>query len=279
MTTELEKVPTEVLLRATFAAQREAHSAATNREDLDLLTRLIQSELLAVSGVYERERRHWNFKEKWASKEYRTSQAQQEATIVAKRVAIRFAAEMAAAESERQVDLDHNEVLVLRVDEVFANVNKWHGADPAPSYRRLLSELVSHPGWNQDSLFSRLIEIGAVVKPRHKDERPAAEFGGRWGTYDTAPDLELVVLRRDGSGFMVFRSGERRTFTEGRYSFRPNPFLSALDDVAEQRDPHFDFDYWLELDDWCADKYHRNRTNPSTADGGMLIEKGESTHE
>ena len=51
MTIELEKVPTEALLRATFAKQREAHSAATNREDLDLLTRLIQSELLAVSGV------------------------------------------------------------------------------------------------------------------------------------------------------------------------------------------------------------------------------------
>ena len=61
MTTELEKDPTEVLLRATYAAQREAHSAASIREDLDLLTRLIQSELLAVSGVYERERRHWNF--------------------------------------------------------------------------------------------------------------------------------------------------------------------------------------------------------------------------
>ena len=279
MTTELENVPTEVLLRATFAAQREAHSAATNRENLDLLARLIQSELLAVSGVYERERRHWNFKEKWASKEYRTSQAQQEATIVAKRVAIRFAAELTAAGSERQVDLDHNEVLVLRVDEVFAHVNKWHGADPAPSYRRLLSELVSHPGWNQDSLHSRLIEIGAVVQPRYGDERPVAEFGGRWGTYDTAPDLELVVLRRDGSGFMVFRNGERRTFTEGRYSFRPNPFLIALDDVAEQRDPHFDFDYWLELDDWCAEKYHRNRNEPSTVDGGMLIEKGESTDE
>ena len=279
MTIELEKVPTEALLRATFAKQREAHSAATNREDLDLLARLIQSELLAVSGVYERERRHWNFKEKWASKVYRTSQAQQEATIVAKRVAIRFAAELTAAGSERQVDLDHNEVLVLRVDEVFAHVNKWHGADPAPSYRRLLSELVSHPGWNQNSLHFRLIEIGAVVQPRYGDERPVAEFGGRWGTYDTAPDLELVVLRRDGSGFMVFRNGERRTFTKGRYSFRPNPFLSALDDVAEQRDPHFDFDYWLELDDWCAEKYHRNRNEPSTVDGGMLIEKGESTDE
>lgn len=279
MTTELEKVPTEVLLRATFAAQREAHSAAANQEDLDLLARLIQGELLAVSGVYERERRHWNFKEKWASKEYRTSQAQQEATIVAKRVAIRFAAEMAAAGSARQVDLDHNEVLVLRVDEVFANENKWHGADPAPSYRRFLSELVSHPGWNQDSLHSRLIEIGAVVQPRYGDERPVVEFGGRWGTYDTAPDLELVVLRRDGSGFLEFRSGERRTFSVGRYSFDPNPFLSALDDVAEQRDPHFDFDYWLELDDWCAEKYYQNRSNPLTANGGMLIGKGESTDE
>jgi hypothetical protein len=55
--------------------------------------------------------------------------------------------------------------------------------------------------------------------------------------------------------------------------------VSALDDVVEQRDPFFDFDYWLELDDWCAEKYHRNRANPSTADGGMLIEKGESANE
>jgi len=279
MNTELEKIPTEVLLRATFAAQREAHSAATNQEDLDLLARLIQNELLAVSGVYERERRHWNYKEKWASKEYRTSQAQQEATIVAKRVAIRFAAEMAAVETQRQVELDQNEVLVLRVDEVFAIQNKWHGAEPAPSYRRLLSELVSHPGWNQDCLSSRLIEIEAVVKPKWGDERPVAEFGGRWGTYDTAPDLELVVLRRDGSGFLEFRSGERRTFTPAKHPFRQTPFLSALDDVVEQRDPFFDFDYWLELDDWCAEKYHRNRANPSTADGGMLIEKGESANE
>ena len=260
MTTELEKVPTEVLLRATFAAQREAHSAATNQEDLDLLARLIESEVLAVSGVYERLRRFWNFAHRWASEEYRTSQARQEATIVAKRVAIRFAAEMAAKSTPGVAELDPNEVLVLRVDEVFANENKWHGADPAPSYRRLLSELVSHPGWDQDSLFSRLIKVGALVKPICDDERPVAEFGGRWGTYDTAPDLELVVLRRDGSGFLEFRSGERRTFAEAAHPFRANPFLSTSGDVAQARDPFFDFDYWLELDDWCAEKYWRNRT-------------------
>jgi len=32
MNTELEEVPTEVLLRATFAAQREAHSEVALRE-------------------------------------------------------------------------------------------------------------------------------------------------------------------------------------------------------------------------------------------------------
>ena len=47
MNTEWEKVPTEVLLRATFAAQREVHGSATNREDLDLLARLIQRVLLS----------------------------------------------------------------------------------------------------------------------------------------------------------------------------------------------------------------------------------------
>jgi hypothetical protein len=102
MNTELEEAPTEVLLRATFAAQREVHGSATNREDLDLLARLIQSEVLAVSGVYERLRRFWNFKDRWASEEYRTSQARQEATIVAKRVAIRFAAELAARSTRRR---------------------------------------------------------------------------------------------------------------------------------------------------------------------------------
>ena len=279
MNTELEEVPTEVLLRATFAAQREVHGSATNREDLDLLARLIQSEVLAVSGVYERLRRFWNFKDRWASEEYRTSQARQEATIVAKRVAIRFAAELAARSTQGLAELDPDKVLVLRVDEVFANENKWHGADPAPSYRRLLSELVSHPGWDQNALFDRLIKVGALVKPICNDERPVAEFGGRWGTYDTAPELELVVLKRDGSGFLEFRSGERRTFTEAAHPFRANPFLSASGDVAEARDPFFDFDYWLELDDWCAEKYHRNRANPSTVDGRMLVEKGESANE
>jgi hypothetical protein len=279
MNTDLEKVPTEVLLRATFAAQREAHDAAANQEELDLLARLIQSEVLAVSGVYERERRHWNYKEKWASKEYRTSQAHQEATIVAKRVAIRFAAEMAARSTQGMTELDPNEVLVLRVDEVFANENKWHGADPAPSYRRLLSELVSHPGWNQNALFHRLIEVGALVKPIYDDERPLAEFGGRWGTHDTAPDLELVVLRRDGSGFLEFRSGERRTFAEAAHPFRANPFLSASGDVAQARDPFFDFDYWLELDDWCAEKYRRNRTELVRVTDEIAAEQEEPTHE
>jgi hypothetical protein len=279
MTTELEKVTTESLLRTTFAAQREAHSAATNQNDLDLLVRLIQIELLAVSGVYERERRHWDFKEKWASEKYRTSQAQQEATIVAKRVAIRFAAEQNATQTQRPLEVDQSDVLVLRVDEVFASGLKWHGANSPPSYRRLLSELVSHPGWDQYRLFSRLIEVGALVAPTSNDERPRAEFGGRWGTYDTVPDLELVVLRRDGSGFLEFKSGERKTFTAAEHPFQPNPFLGELDDVPEKRDPHFDFDYWLELDDWCAEKYHRNRTNPLTTNVGMLTDKGVSIDE
>ena len=279
MTTELEKVPTEVLLGATFAAQREAHSAATNQEDLDLLARLIQSEMLAVSGVYERLRRFWNFQEKWASEEYRTSQARQEATIVAKRVAIRFAAEMTARSTRGLTELDPNEVLVLRVDEVFAHANKWHGGDPAPSYRRLLSELVSHPGWDQDSLFSRLVKVGALVKPICNDEHPVAEFGGRWGTYDTAPELELVVLKRDGSGFLEFKSGERRTFTEAAHPFRANPFMSASGDVAEAPDPYFDFDYWLELDDWCAEKYWRNRAEQVKVSDEVAAEKEELANE
>ena len=279
MTTALEKVPTEVLLGATFAAQREAHSAATNQEDLDLLARLIQSEVLAVSGVYERLRRFWNFAHRWASEEYRTSQARQEATIVAKRVAIRFAAEMTARSTRGLTELDPNEVLVLRVDEVFAHANKWHGGDPAPSYRRLLSELVSHPGWDQDSLFSRLIKVGALVKPICNDEHPVAEFGGRWGTYDTAPELELVVLKRDGSGFLEFKSGERRTFTEAAHPFRANPFLSASGDVAEARDPFFDFDYWLELDDWCAEKYWRNRAEQVKVSDEVAAEKEELANE
>jgi hypothetical protein len=186
---------------------------------------------------------------------------------------------MAARSTPGLTELDPNEVLVLRVDEVFAHANKWHGGDPAPSYRRLLSELVSHPGWDQDSLFSRLIKVGALVKPIYDDERPVAEFGGRWGTYDTAPDLELVVLRRDGSGFLEFRSGERRTFAEAAHPFRANPFLSTSGDVAQARDPFFDFDYWLELDDWCAEKYWRNRTELMKVSDEVAAEKAELAHE
>ncbi|MFM8915724.1 MAG: hypothetical protein ACKOFY_05650, partial [Candidatus Limnocylindrus sp.] len=60
MTTELENVPTEVLLRATFAAQREAYDRHPDRGKLDLIRDLIRKEVLDVFGVYERERRRWN---------------------------------------------------------------------------------------------------------------------------------------------------------------------------------------------------------------------------
>jgi hypothetical protein len=106
-----------------------------------------------------------------------------------------------------------------------------------------------------------------------------AEFGGRWGTYDTAPDLELVVLRRDGSGFLEFRSGERRSFTEAAHPFRVNPFLRKSDDVAQVRDPFFDFDYWLELDDWCAEKYWRNRAEQVKVSDEVAAEKEELVNE
>ena len=258
MTTELENVPTETLRRATFAAQREAYQEHPELPMLVGLRDLIRKELLGVFGAYERERRKWHKGEE--HDEERSFEAMSErATAVASRVVRKLAIDDSVHTLASSAPSALDDVLVLRVDEAFAAMNRMFPHGNAP-HRQLMAEVTSHPGWPQGWLVRRLTASGALIGRNHKDYA-ACEFNGSWSGWGTAPELELVVLKRDGSGLLLFRGGERRHF----FADDPDDQLTHGPYGPEAYAPlgggqEMEFDYWLELDEKAGEKYWSNRS-------------------
>ena len=271
---EFDTVTTAELLRATFAAQREAYQQHPERAALERVRDLIRGEVLAVLGVYERERGQW-----WMPGEGQSMRrVSTTATIVARRVAARLSMgdfRVGVAPLDRP---GLTEVLVLRVDEVFWAMTKMFYLGDA-SRRRIMAELNAHPGWKLTWVIQRLTAVGALVSDHPGNRNAACEFGGAWHHWGTAPGLELMLLRRDGSGFLDFSNGERRTFDALPIADQLPRVIPTLDVLQSWGDDD-SFNYvWSEAVEKTAEEYHRNRSNPLTVDRGMLIEKGESTHE
>ena len=271
---EFDTLTTAELLRATFAAQREAYQQHPERAALERVRDLIRGEVLAVLGVYERERGQWYMPgEGQSMKRVSTT-----ATVVARRVAARLSMgdfRVGVAPLDRP---GLTEVLVLRVDEVFWAMTKMFYLGDA-SRRRIMAELNAHPGWKLTWVIQRLTAVGALVSDHPGNRNAACEFGGAWHHWGTAPGLELMLLRRDGSGFLDFSNGERRKFDALPIADqlpRVTPTLDVLQSWGD--DDRFNY-VWSEAVEKTAEEYHRNRSNPLTVDRGMLIEKGESTHE
>jgi hypothetical protein len=263
MTTELEKVPTEALRRATFAAQREAYQQHPELPRLVGLRDLIRKELLDVFGAYERERRKWH-KDVKPGKEQSFEAMSERATAVASRVVRKLAVDDTVYTLASSAPSALDDVLVLRVDEAFSAMNRMFPLGNAP-HRQLMAEVTSHPSWPQGWLVRRLTASRALIGRNHKDYA-ASEFNGSWSGWGTAPDLELVVLKRDGSGFLLFRGGERRQFdaaepddqlTHGPY--RPEAY------APRGGGQEMEFEYWLELDEKFGEKYWSNRSNGNNA--------------
>ena len=271
---EFDTLTTAELLRTTFAAQREAYQQHPERAALERVRDLIRGEVLAVLGVYERERGQWYMPgEGQSMKRVSTT-----ATVVARRVAARLSMgdfRVGVAPLDRP---GLTEVLVLRVDEVFWAMTKMFYLGDA-SRRRIMAELNAHPGWKLTWVIQRLTAVGALVSDHPGNRNAACEFGGAWHHWGTAPGLELMLLRRDGSGFLDFSNGERRKFDALPIADQLPRVIPTLDVLQSWGDDDR-FNYvWSEAVEKTAEEYHRNRSNPLTVDRGMLIEKGESTHE
>ena len=271
---EFDTLTTAELLRTTFAAQREAYQQHPERAALERVRDLIRGEVLAVLGVYERERGQWYMPgEGQSMKRVSTT-----ATVVARRVAARLSMgdfRVGVAPLDRP---GLTEVLVLRVDEVFWAMTKMFYLGDA-SRRRIMAELNAHPGWKLTWVIQRLTAVGALVSDHPGNRNAACEFGGSWHHWGTAPGLELMLLRRDGSGFLDFSNGERRKFDALPIADQLPRVIPTLDVLQSWGDDDR-FNYvWSEAVEKTAEEYHRNRSNPLTVDRGMLIEKGESTHE
>ena len=271
---EFDTLTTAELLRTTFAAQREAYQQHPERAALERVRDLIRGEVLAVLGVYERERGQWYMPGEGQS----MRRVSTTATIVARRVAARLSRgdfRVGVAPLDRP---GLTEVLVLRVDEVFWAMTKMFYLGDA-SRRRIMAELNAHPGWKLTWVIQRLTAVGALVSDHPGNRNAACEFGGSWHHWGTAPGLELMLLRRDGSGFLDFSNGERRKFDALPIADQLPRVIPTLDVLQSWGDDDR-FNYvWSEAVEKTAEEYHRNRSNPLTVDRVMLIEKGESTHE
>jgi hypothetical protein len=262
---EFDSLTTDELLAATFAAQREAYQSHADREKLDLVGDLIRKELLSVFGVYERERRKWH-KDEEPGRERSFEAMSERATAVASRVVRKLAVDSTAHALASEVRCALNDVLVLRVDEAYAAMNRMFPLGNAPT-RQMMAEVTSHPGWPQGWLVRRLTASGALIgRSRNHKDYAACEFSGSWSGWGTAPGLELVVLKRDGSGFLALRGGERRHFDAGESDDQ----LTHGPYGPEAYAPHgggqeMEFDYWLTLDEEASKKYWSNRANSNDA--------------
>jgi hypothetical protein len=269
---ELDFFTTEELLAKTFAAQREAYQSHPDQENLDHMRDLIRRELLSVFGVYERERRKWH-KDEEPGRERSFEAMSERATAVASRVVRKLAVDDTTHALASEVRCALNDVLVLRVDEAYAAMNRMFPLGNAP-HRQMMAEVTSHPGWPQGWLVRRLTASGALIGRRHEDYS-GGEFNGSWSGWGTAPGLELVVFKRDGSGFLVFRGGERRHFDAGDSADQ----LSNGPYGPEAYAPlgggqEMEFDFWLELDEKAGEKYWSNRANSNDASPQGLNNEG-----
>jgi len=268
---EFDTLTTAELLHATFAAQREAYQQHPERAALERVRDLIRGEVLAVLGVYERERGQWYMPDEGESMK-RVSRA---ATIVARRVAARLSMGDFRVRVAPQDRPDVTESLVLRVDEVFWAMNKMFYLGDA-SRRRIMAELNAHPGWKLTWVIRRLTAVGALVSEKRN---AACEFGGSWHHWGTAPGLELMLLRRDGSGFLDFSNGERKQFDALPIADQL-PRIIPTSDVRQSWGDDDRFNYvWSEAVEKTAEEYHRNRANRLDSNSGALAEKEDLEHE
>jgi len=269
---ELDSFTTEELLAKTFAAQREAYQSHPDQENLDLMRDLIRREILNVFGVFERERREWR-KDEEPGRERSFEAMSVRATAVASRVVRKLAVDGTAHALASGARRALEDVLVLRVDEAYAAMNRMFPLGNAP-HRQIMAEVTSHPGWPQGWLVGRLTASGALIGRRHEDHS-GGEFNGSWSGWGTAPGLALVVLKRDGSGFLLFRGGERRHFDAGesadQLSYGPyGPEAYAPLGGGQE----MEFDFWLELDEKAGEKYWSNRANSDDASHQGLKNEG-----
>jgi len=268
---EFDTLTTAELLRATFAAQWEAYQQHPERAALERVRDLIRGEVLAVLGVYERERGQWYMPGEGESMK-RVSRA---ATIVARRVAARLSMGDFRVRVAPQDRPDVTESLVLRVDEVFWAMTKMFFLGDA-SRRRIMAELNAHPGWKLTWVIRRLTAVGALVSEKRN---AACEFGGSWHHWGTAPGLELMLLRRDGSGFLDFSNGERKQFDALPIADQL-PRIIPTSDVRQSWGDDDRFNYvWSEAVEKTAEEYHRNRANRLDSNSGALAEKEDLEHE
>jgi hypothetical protein len=271
---ELDFFTTEELLAKTFAAQREAYDGHLDREKLDFVRDLIRRELFNVFGVFERERRKWH-KDEEPGREQSFEAMSVRATAVASRVVRKLAvddtAHVLASGARRALD----DVLVLRVDEAYAAMNRMFPLGSAP-HRQMMAEVTSHPGWPQGWLVRRLTASGALIgRSRNRKDYAACEFNGSWSGWGTAPGLELAVFKRDGSGFLVFRGGERRHFDAGESADQLSYGPYGPEAYAPLRGGQkMEFDYWLTLDEEASKKYWSNRANSNDASHQGLNNEG-----
>ena len=258
---EYHDIPSAQLLKRSFAASCEAFAASPDRKRFERVRELAHREMLEGLGMHERVNRAPNTESTMLDSRWEADEFQ---VFVLNRIASRIAVRLqeAAVTNEEVLSLpDPSEVLVLRVDEVFSAMNKMFPQGDTVR-RRLEAEAAAHPGWPQEWIASRLTAVGALVPSKGKEPDPRLEFSGSWSGWGTAPGLELVVIERDGSGFLDFGA-------EGRQHFPalPEPAQRPSNPYGEHEDWHleeWDEDFALDGEGMfalAAGRY-RSRRNP-----------------
>ena len=189
---ELEKYD---WLRHSFAVQSDLLKTHPHQEALTEIGKLVAEEIVQILGVFSRET-HLRELQRRAEEEPGVL-AREIGNYVGDSVTRILAAESEWPRSASGSQFHRREIVVLTPDEIKSLVRcAWYMN--AAVFAQREQERSKRPGWEFGWLYSRITKLGVLV------EAPEGRRGGPGGGALPAPDLEYVVVRRDGSALAKF---------------------------------------------------------------------------
>ena len=182
-------------LRHSYAVQSKLLEDHPRRAELDDIGKLISEEIVQILGAFLRERHINTFQQR--VKEEPTVLAREIGEYVGGSVARIMAADPDWPVGSIGATCHRREIVVLTPGEIESLVrHAWYMN--AAAFSSWEHERRERPGWEYHWLYHRVRKLGVLV------DGPVGSQGGPGGGKRAAPNLEYVVVSKDGSALVKF---------------------------------------------------------------------------
>lgn len=190
-----ENVEPHDWLRHSYEVQSRLLEEHPRREALEEIGKLVSEEIVQIFGAFLREKHLGAFQQR--AKEEPTVLAREIGSYVGETVARILAADPEWPVGSSGATFHRREVVVLTPVEIKSLVrHEWYMN--AAAFSSWEQERGKRPGWEFRWLLGRVKKLGVLV------EGPVGSRGGPGGGRLPAPNLEYVVVSRDGSALVKF---------------------------------------------------------------------------